>query len=508
MGKIVALVPSRAGSTRVKDKNIRQIYGMPLIGIAVRQALDVPEIDDIYISTDSELYADIAVNYGAVCPFLRPKEISGDTSTDYEVFSHFLEWYESVYKELPEMIVQVRATAPIRYSESISKAIGFMRDHPEFDSLRSVSKPHQTPYKMWYLDENKKITPVMSDRLYDMPTQKAPACFGQDGIVDIVRPSTLLKYKNMAGEKIAGFLDHPQTWDIDIEADLEKASKMMDESGIYRLPKRKAALGGNLGIIQGRLTESKELQCFPTNWKAEFEKVRKCGYTSIELFRDKDFNEENPIWAENCDIEDMTKTSFKEGIGIRSICDDYIQKCDWNNLSLEQVLLIEDIIIKAHELKAMVVVFPMFEKADIYKNDSTQSFLKYINKLGKLAEKLNVKIALEISEKPEKLVDLFSSITSKNVGLCVDTGNLYAAGIDAKDIMTEEKLKERIMHVHLKDRDESGKNVVPGRGKVNFEPIMKALYEMQYTGLLITETDRGNDPLSTAIDNKKFFLKE
>ena len=90
---------------------------------------------------------------------------------------------------------------------------------------------------------------------------------------------------------------------------------------------------------------------------------------------------------------------------------------------------------------------------------------------------------------------------------CVfDTGNF--AFWDEDEIEYAKILSDKVMHVHLKDRDESGKNVVPGRGKVNFEPIMKALYEMQYTGLLITETDRGNDPLSTAIDNKKFFLKE
>ena len=151
MGRIVALVPSRAGSTRIKDKNIRQINGMPLIGIAVKQAVSVPEIDEVYVSTDSELYADIAMNYGATKPFIRPKELAGNNSTDYEVFQHFLDWYMEKYQEMPEMIVQIRATAPVRDVGTISKAIRFMKEHPEFDSLRSVSDPHQTPYKMWYI---------------------------------------------------------------------------------------------------------------------------------------------------------------------------------------------------------------------------------------------------------------------------------------------------------------------------------------------------------------------
>ena len=57
MGKIVALVPARAGSTRIKNKNIQQIKGIPLIGLAVKQAVDVKEIDEVYVSTDSWLYA-------------------------------------------------------------------------------------------------------------------------------------------------------------------------------------------------------------------------------------------------------------------------------------------------------------------------------------------------------------------------------------------------------------------------------------------------------------------
>lgn len=274
MKKVVALIPARSGSVRIKNKNIRQICGIPLLGLAVRQALLTSNIQEVYVSTDSELYAQVAKNYGAKIPFLRPAEISGSESTDYDVFRHFLDWYIASFEEMPELIVQIRPTAPVRTPETVRKAITFMQSHPEFDSLRSVSVPHQSPYKMWNMDENGQIFPVIRSNLgncFDAPTQSLPETYAQDGIVDIVRPETLLYTGSMAGKTIAGWIDHPITWDIDTDADLRVATKLLDDTGCYVLLDKREALGGNLGIIQGRLTPSQALQQFPINcWAQEF----------------------------------------------------------------------------------------------------------------------------------------------------------------------------------------------------------------------------------------------
>lgn len=507
MGKIVALVPARSGSTRVKNKNIRQIKGMPLIGIAVKQAIEVNEINEVYVSTDSELYAEIAQVYGAIKPFLRPADISDNQSTDYEVFCHFLDWYMRCNHEMPDMLVQIRPTAPVRETATIREAIQFMQEHPEFDSLRSVSVPHQTPFKMWMMGKDKELVPVIEKegRFYDMPTQKLPDCYGQDGIVDIVRPLTLLNYGNMAGNKIAGLLEHPKTWDIDTDEDLIRAGELLKEFGILKLPFREKGLGGSLGIIQGRLTESGKLQCFPIDWKREFSLVRKAGYAAIECFRDKNYNKCNPLWDGNIDMQEVKQAAFNEGIGIRSICDDFVQQCEWKSLTLEQYLLLEDLLIRAASLGADIVVYPLFEKADLSIPGNKESFFGYIEQLGALAEKLTVRIALEISESREWLSELFKMIANKNVGLCVDTGNLYAAGVNVNDIIQSEELKERLFHVHLKDCNERKENVIPGEGKVNFESFFKDLYDGDYRGSLITETARGNDPEETAGRNKIFF---
>ena len=88
---IVALVPARAGSKRVPDKNIRPLSGHPVIAYTIAAALDSKIFTDVIVSTDSELYAEIVKYYGAEVPFLRPPELAGDQSPDIEWLEYTLD---------------------------------------------------------------------------------------------------------------------------------------------------------------------------------------------------------------------------------------------------------------------------------------------------------------------------------------------------------------------------------------------------------------------------------
>ena len=79
---IVGLIPARAGSKRVQDKNIRPLAGHPLIAYTIAAALESNVFSDVIVSTDSEKYAEMARYYGAEVPFLRPAEFAGDVSPD------------------------------------------------------------------------------------------------------------------------------------------------------------------------------------------------------------------------------------------------------------------------------------------------------------------------------------------------------------------------------------------------------------------------------------------
>ena len=137
---IVCLIPARGGSKGLKDKNIVELSGHPLIAYSIAAAKLSKYIDDIVVTTDSEKIASIAKGYGAVVPFLRPVEISQDRSLDIEFFAHYLNFLESHSIEMPDLIIHLRPCVPLREIKVIDKAIEYMVQNKEASALRSMYK--------------------------------------------------------------------------------------------------------------------------------------------------------------------------------------------------------------------------------------------------------------------------------------------------------------------------------------------------------------------------------
>jgi hypothetical protein len=91
---MIAIIPARSGSKGVPGKNIKLLGGIPLFAFSIIAAKMMPSVSRVILSTDSEEYAQIAIEYGAEVPFLRPNEISGDKSTDFDLFLHALNWFK------------------------------------------------------------------------------------------------------------------------------------------------------------------------------------------------------------------------------------------------------------------------------------------------------------------------------------------------------------------------------------------------------------------------------
>ncbi|MGV3240479.1 cytidylyltransferase domain-containing protein, partial [Streptococcus hyovaginalis] len=160
MQKVLAVIPARSGSKSIKDKNIRLLNGMPMLAYSIKHALASKKIDRVIVSTDSEIYARIAKQYGAEVPFIRPASISTDTSLDIEVFQHVLEYLNNEEMYNPDIIVHLRPTYPIRNVQDIDNMIDMMINDETIDSVRCVAPAKELAYKMWRMDENQKITPL------------------------------------------------------------------------------------------------------------------------------------------------------------------------------------------------------------------------------------------------------------------------------------------------------------------------------------------------------------
>ncbi|MFC2992187.1 acylneuraminate cytidylyltransferase family protein [Halomonas tibetensis] len=145
MSGITAFVFARGGSKGLPGKNIRSLAGKPLIGWAIEQALAVPRIERVIVSTDSQDIADVACAYGAEAPFIRPVALASDTASELDAWRHALAFLQETEGQLPEAFVSVPATAPMRLPEDIEACLDLYQEG-RADVVLTVSDAHRNPW--------------------------------------------------------------------------------------------------------------------------------------------------------------------------------------------------------------------------------------------------------------------------------------------------------------------------------------------------------------------------
>jgi CMP-N,N'-diacetyllegionaminic acid synthase len=226
MVEILCIIPARSGSKGIKNKNIMNFNGKPLLAWSIEQAQKCDYKMKIILSTDNQEYADIAIKYGAEVPFLRPSNISDDLSTDFEFINHCVNWLKDNENYTCDIILQLRPTSPTRNVEDINKALKlFIKNRDKFDSLRSVIPFEKSPFKMYSLNDN-KLTPLFNkinniQEPYNQPRQILPQCYLHNGYIDILNTS-ILNDNTISGKSILPFImGDNNNLDIDVIQDLK-----------------------------------------------------------------------------------------------------------------------------------------------------------------------------------------------------------------------------------------------------------------------------------------------
>lgn len=238
---VLALIPARGGSERVPHKNLRPLRGLPLIHYSVLQALGSKYINKVVVSTDSPAIADEARKAGAEVPFMRPSEIAGTGSTEFEFHAHAMEQLKALENYTPDLIVNLYPTSPFRKSETIDQAIEHFSKIGG-DSLRSFRKCTEHPYKMWtHTEDSSFIQPFVGGKeggTHTASYQMLPQVFIQNAAIYIATPATLDKFKNTVGEKVVGFEMTPEeSLDINYPEDFEFAEfQFSKQKGPESLP--------------------------------------------------------------------------------------------------------------------------------------------------------------------------------------------------------------------------------------------------------------------------------
>lgn len=227
---VIALIPARAGSKRVQNKNIRVLGGHPLLAYTIAAAKAADIFERIIVSTDSEQIAAIARYYGAEVPFLRPAEYATDTSPDIEWLSHLLHRLRDE-GQVYDAFSLLRPTSPFRQPETIRRAWAQFTSAGKVDSLRAVEKCKQHPGKMWIV-RGDRMTPLLLNPRgvpwHSTPYQALPEVYVQNASLEIAWTRVVFESGTIAGEILTPFLtEGVEGFDINEQWDWWRAEEML-----------------------------------------------------------------------------------------------------------------------------------------------------------------------------------------------------------------------------------------------------------------------------------------
>ena len=231
--KVISIIPARGGSKGIPKKNIVLMAGKPLVAYSIEQSLKCKYIDRTLVSTDDEEIAAIARSCGAEVPFLRPEELAADDTPDLPVFRHALDWLSKHEGYIPDLIVHLRPTSPLRKVRHIEEAIEKVMADSEADSIRGVCPPSQNPFKMWKI-EGKYMEPLLISceglrEPYNSPRQSLPEVYWQNGHIEVARYATIMQKNSMTGDNILPYvMDSKYIIDIDSPTTIKIAEGMLE----------------------------------------------------------------------------------------------------------------------------------------------------------------------------------------------------------------------------------------------------------------------------------------
>jgi N-acylneuraminate cytidylyltransferase/CMP-N,N'-diacetyllegionaminic acid synthase len=156
--RLLWLIAARSESKSIPDKNIKPLGGIPLLAWRIKSALKIANKEDIWVSTDSKHYADIARKYGAFVPFIRPSELSTDTAKSADVVLHAMNWAESIERNY-DAVGLLEPTSPFIKSSRLEEAVDnlFMEEEAENIVAVRVVKPSS-----FYIQEDTKYLSVIA----------------------------------------------------------------------------------------------------------------------------------------------------------------------------------------------------------------------------------------------------------------------------------------------------------------------------------------------------------
>lgn len=216
---IVAFIFARGGSKGLPGKNIKPLMGKPLIAYPIEIAQACPSINRVVVSTDDPHIADIARQYGAEIPFMRPAELAQDSSPEWLAWQHALQHVSPV-----DIFVSLPTTAPLRAVEDVEKSIALLLNS-QADFVFTVREPASNPYySMVKLDAEGYASVVIPPDNQIHGRQAAPPVYDVTPVAYVTRPEFIMTHNGIFEGKVKTVLvPRERAIDIDTAFDFQLA---------------------------------------------------------------------------------------------------------------------------------------------------------------------------------------------------------------------------------------------------------------------------------------------
>lgn len=213
---VLAIIPARGGSKGVPRKNIRQVAGKPLIAWTIQEALKSRYIDRTIVSTEDPEIAEIAREWGAETPFMRPAELAKDETPGIEPVIHAI-------RTLPgyAYVVLLQPTSPLRRQNDIDGCIELCQNRGA-ESCVSVCEPDKSPYWMFSVDDQGRLRRLLDGGSTTKRRQDLPTVYALNGAVYVADAEALLRTESLITENTVPYL-MPKTSSIDIDTETDLA---------------------------------------------------------------------------------------------------------------------------------------------------------------------------------------------------------------------------------------------------------------------------------------------
>ena len=213
----IAIIPARSGSKGVKDKNIRELCGKPLIAYSIEAALRSGEFDEVMVSTDSDRYAEIAKKYGASVPFLRSAQTSSDTASSWDMLDEVLHNYEKIGRVFDSFCL-LQPTSPLRTAEDIKAAYRLYREKASF-AVVSVCEAEHSPLWCGHLPSSGEFDNFVDADMI-LQRQAGQKFYRLNGAIYIINTERYKKDRFLYQKgSYAYIMSQDQSADIDTELD-------------------------------------------------------------------------------------------------------------------------------------------------------------------------------------------------------------------------------------------------------------------------------------------------